>query len=105
METVQNHAELAGVDFRGATVEIVHHPDDIAYLDFQGVVARTDSLGVQLGPAAFQDAETLVRTLGHESVHVRQYQEGRIDSVTGPLEDEAYAAEEGFVAMWRRNRG
>ncbi|MCU7722221.1 hypothetical protein ODJ79_00680 [Actinoplanes sp. KI2] len=64
-------------------------------------LARTDSFGVQLGPAAFQDEETLVRTLGHESVHVVQYQHGRVTSVTGPLEDEAYAAEDGFVVTWR----
>jgi hypothetical protein len=100
-ETVQHYAELAGVDFRGAPVEIVESADDIAYLDFQGAVARTDSFGVQLGPAAFQDEETLVRTLGHESVHVVQHQQGRVTSMTGPLEDEAYAAEDGFVATWR----
>jgi hypothetical protein len=100
-DTVQHYAERAGVDFRGAPVEIVESADDIAYLDFQGAVARTDSFGVQLGPAAFQDEETLVRTLGHESVHVVQYQQGSVTSVTGPLENEAYAAEDGFVATWR----
>jgi hypothetical protein len=103
-DTVQRYAEMAGVDFRGSTVEVVESADDIAYLDFQGAVARTDSLGVQLGPAAFQDEETLVRTLGHESVHVRQHEDGRITTMTGPLEDEAYEAEEGFVETWRRNR-
>jgi hypothetical protein len=104
-DTVQHYAELAGVDFRGAPVDIVESADDIAYLDFQGAVARTDSFGVQLGPAAFQDEETLIRTLGHESVHVRQYQGGEVTTVTGPLEDEAYAAEDGFVETWRRNGG
>jgi len=104
-ETVQHYAELAGVDFRGSPVEIVESPDDIAYLDYQGAVARTDSFGVQLGPAAFQDEETLIRTLGHESVHVLQHQDGRVTTVTGPLEDEAYAAEDGFVDTWRSNRG
>ncbi|GAA2909617.1 hypothetical protein Acy02nite_25100 [Actinoplanes cyaneus] len=103
-ETVQHFAEMAGVDFRGVPVEVVESADDIAYLDFQGAVARTDSLGIQLGPAAFQDEETLVRTLGHESVHVRQHEDGRITTMTGPLEDEAYGAEEGFVETWRRNR-
>ncbi|MDI6097238.1 hypothetical protein QLQ12_01265 [Actinoplanes sp. NEAU-A12] len=103
-DTVQHFAEMAGVDFRGVPVEVVESADDIAYLDFQGAVARTDSLGVQLGPAAFQDEETLVRTLGHESVHVRQHEEGRITTMTGPLEDEAYEAEESFVETWRRNR-
>ena len=102
-ETIQHYAESAGVDFRGAPVEIVEGADDVAYLDFQGAVARTDSFGVQLGPAAFQDEETLVRTLGHESVHVRQHQEGRITTNTGPLEDEAYEVEDGFVAAWRRH--
>ncbi|WP_211193320.1 hypothetical protein [Actinoplanes sp. TBRC 11911] len=103
-ESVRHYAELAEVDFRGAHIEIVESADDVAYLDFQGAVARTDAFGVQLGPAAFQDEETLVRTLGHESVHVRQHEEGRITTVTGPLEDEAYKAENGFVAAWRRNR-
>jgi hypothetical protein len=67
-------------------------------------VARTDDLGVQLGPAAFQDEETLVRTLGHESVHVRQYEDGVVSTGTPALEDEAYAAEDAFVETWRRNR-
>jgi hypothetical protein len=104
METVEHYANLADVDFRGAPIEIMESADDVAYLDFQGAVGRTDSLGVQLGPAAFQDEETLVRTLGHESVHVRQHQEAQISTLTGPLEDEAYEAEDGFVAAWRSNR-
>jgi len=103
-ETVEHYVRLAGVDFRGANVEIIEGADDIAYLDFQGAVARTDDLGVQLGPAAFQDEETLVRTLGHESVHVRQYEDGVVSTSTGPLEDEAYAAEDTFVENWRNGR-
>ncbi|SDT66755.1 WXG100 family type VII secretion target [Actinoplanes derwentensis] len=70
-ETIQHYTELAGVDFRGMPVDAVESADDIAYLDIQGAVARTDQFGVQLGPSAFLDEETLVRTLGHESVHVR----------------------------------
>jgi hypothetical protein len=103
-ETVEHYARLAGVDFGDAPVDIVESADDIAYLDFQGAVARTDAYGVQLGPAAFQDEETLVRTLGHESVHVRQYQDGRVTTTTGPLEDEAYGSEDGFVETWRNNQ-
>lgn len=104
-ETVDRYSELAGVDFQGRPVDIVEGADDIAYLDYQGAVARTDDMGVQLGPAAFQDEETLVRTLGHESVHVQQYADGRVSTMTGPLEDEAYAAEDAFVDTWRRNSG
>lgn len=103
-ETVDQYTRLAGVDFGDAPVEIIESADDIAYLDFQQAVARTDADGVQLGPAAFQDEETLVRTLGHESVHVRQYQEGRVTTTTGPLEDEAYGAEDAFVETWRNKR-
>jgi hypothetical protein len=103
-ETVAHYAQLAGVDLRGTNVEIIGAADDLAYLDFQGAIARTDGLGVQLGPAAFQDEETLVRTLGHESVHVKQYEDGVVSTSTGPLEDEAYAAEDGFVEKWRNNR-
>jgi hypothetical protein len=35
-ETVEHFARLAGADLRGANVEIIESPDDIAYLDFQG---------------------------------------------------------------------
>ncbi|GAA1600432.1 hypothetical protein GCM10009764_25380 [Nocardia ninae] len=103
MDTIEEYARLAGIDLRGAKIEILDDADTISYLDFQGAIARTDSLGVQLGPASFQDAETLVRTLAHENVHVRQYAEGQINSMTRALEDEAYAAEDAFVDTWRRN--
>lgn len=105
MDTVHEYSRLAEVDFQGATVEILTELDDIRYLDFQGAVARTDDLGVQLGPAAFQDAETLVRTLGHESIHVDQIRQGRTIGTAelGQLEDEAYGAEQRFVDAWRRN--
>lgn len=102
LETVESYARSAAIDLDGVDVQIVDDQETIAYLDYMGAVARTDQQGVQLGPAAFQDEETLVRTLGHESVHVQQYREGRVtDSLTEPLEAEAYAAEEGFVDRWR----
>lgn len=99
--TIDHYARLAGIDLDGVDLQIVTTADDIGYLDFQGAVARTDALGVQLGPAAFQDEETLVRTLAHERIHVEQYRQGRVDSNTGPLEDEAYQAEQRYVDTWR----
>ena len=102
-ETIAHYAALAGADLSGVNVEIIESADDVAYLDFMQAVARTDADGVQLGPAAFIDEETLVRTLGHESIHVEQYRQGRVTSDVGPLEEEAYAAEEAFVETWRRN--
>ncbi|WP_216912440.1 hypothetical protein [Nocardia noduli] len=103
MDTIEEYARLAGIDLRGAKIEILDDADTISYLDFQCAIARTDAQGVQLGPAAFQDPETLVRTLAHENVHVRQYAEGKINSVTRGLEEGAYAAEDAFVETWRRN--
>lgn len=100
---MDHDTQVAEADFRGAPVEIVEDPSTIAYLDYQGAVARTDSQGVQLGPAAFQDEDTLVRTLGHESTHVEQYQSGQVSSLNGPLEEAAYAAEDEFVETWRRD--
>lgn len=105
LDTVEHYARAAAVDLEGIEVEVVDDAETIDYLDYMEAVARTDHLGVQLGPAAFQDEETLVRTLGHESVHVQQYREGRItDSLTESLEAEAYAAEEEFVEHWRSGR-
>jgi hypothetical protein len=105
-ETVEYYARLAGVDFHGGDVAILttaKDGDTIRYLDMQGAIARTDDLGIQLGPAAFQDPETLVRTLAHEAVHVKQYQDGAISSATAASEEEAYAAEDKFVETWKRN--
>ncbi|WP_245714188.1 WXG100-like domain-containing protein [Nocardia vaccinii] len=106
METVEYYARLAGVDFHGGNVDILtaaKDGDTIRYLDMQGAIARTDDMGIQLGPAAFQDPETLVRTLAHEAVHVKQYQQGAISSATAASEAEAYAAEDAYVETWRRN--
>lgn len=109
METVDRYAELAGVDFHGAKVDILdpeRDADTIAYLDSQGAAARTDEWGVQLGPAAFADEETLVRALGHEATHVEQLRNGRLDTdVREQWEQEAYAAEEQYVERWRLNSG
>ncbi|ROT32291.1 hypothetical protein [Micromonospora sp. HM5-17] len=102
METVLHHAELAGIDLQDVDVEIVEDTDTLRYFDFMGACARTDDLGIQLGPAAFVDAETLVRTLGHESIHVQQWRDNRVNSNVVALEEEAYAAEDGFVERWQR---
>ncbi|MEV4758011.1 hypothetical protein AB0J86_23245 [Micromonospora sp. NPDC049559] len=104
-EMVDHYARLAEVDLDGVNLEIIESSDDAAYLDFAQAAARTDDKGIQLGPAAFQDEETLVRTIAHERVHVDQYREGRISTLTGPLEDEAYAVEDRYVENWRRNKG
>lgn len=100
-ETVRSYAERAGVDIDGVNVEVVDDPEVIRYLDLVEAMARTDAVGIQLGPAAFVDEETLVRTLAHERVHVTQYQQGRVDSDTERLEAEAYAAEDAYVRSWR----
>jgi hypothetical protein len=110
MDTVNHYARLAEVDFRGANVHVLDNlveadMDTIRYLDYMQASARTDEFGVQLAPAAFQDAETLVRNLGHESVHVGQIQSGRTIGTgnLAELEAEAYGAEQGFLDAWRRN--
>jgi len=110
MDTVNEFARLGEVDFLGANVHILDNLVDadmstIRYLDYMGASARTDDLGVQLAPAAFQDSETLVRNLGHESIHVGQIQSGRSINTAdlGQLEAEAYGAEQRFVDAWRRN--
>ncbi|WP_280395050.1 hypothetical protein [Nocardia brasiliensis] len=102
MDTNEHYVQLARIDLRGAKIEILDDADTISYLDFQGAIARTDALGVHLGPAAFRDVQALVRTLAQENVHVRQYAEGWINSVTRALEDGAYAAEDRLVDTWRR---
>ncbi len=104
-DTIHLHARAGGVEIGNTPIEIVEDTDTIAYLDYQRASARTDADGVQLGPAAFADGETLVRTLAHEMQHVKQYQDGRVTSDTRSLEAEAYAVEDHHVEQWKRSGG
>jgi hypothetical protein len=98
-DTVNSFADRMGIDLQGIDVNIVDNPDDAAYLDLQGAAGQTPSeLGgtsFNLGPAAFQDEDTLASTIAHEYFHVLQLQAGvEVSSETVPiLEDEAYASE------------
>lgn len=101
--TVQDYAQRAGVGLEGVTVQLLSAPDDIRYLDSMGGAAFTSDGTIYLGPASFQDEETLVRTLGHERMHVWQEQiHGPPSSAMLPeFERTAYASEDMFWNHFR----
>ena len=106
MDTIEDTARSAGIDLEGIDVQIALSPDDIRYLDSQGAMARADDLGIQLGPAAFADKETLIRALAHERTHVDQFKNVVPDSANRhALEAAAYAAEQVFVDFWKAGGG
>jgi hypothetical protein len=60
----------AGLD--GVSIRLLDGADDIRYLDANGAAAFASDNTIYLGPAAFVDEETHVRTLGHERIPVCQ---------------------------------
>lgn len=73
------------------------------YLDSRGAVGFASDGTIYLGPSAFADEETLVRTLAHERTHIYQQRvwgpPGSDDVQT--FEDAAYAIEDTFWEFFR----
>lgn len=69
METVLAHAESGGVGLKGINVKII----DEAPPQFFGW-AHPSGKEIHLYPSAFNNTETLIKTLGHERTHAYQFQ-------------------------------
>jgi hypothetical protein len=103
LDTVHDYATRGGVGIDGVRIQLLEAGDDIRYLDANGASAFASDNTIFLGPAAFVDEETLIRTLGHERTHIWQqtiWQSGS-GRVNAQLEDAAYATEDSFVQYFR----
>ncbi len=101
--TVDDIAASGGVGLDGVNVRILTGADDIRYLDSQGAAAFASDRTIHLGPAAFADEQTLLRTLAHERTHIYQQQIWRPGSGNlRQLEDAAYGIEDAFWEFFRR---
>lgn len=103
MDTVHAVAGRAGVGLDDVPVQLLDDADDVRFLDEnRWATGITDRHGIGLGPAAFADEETLVRTLGHERTHWMQLQlYGNSSALTSSFEQAAYGIEDSFVWYWR----
>ncbi len=68
LKNVKNVANKAGVGLDGVKVKIDRNPELLG----RNVYGYTDGKTITLYPDAFTNTETLVRTLGHERMHVYQ---------------------------------
>ena len=68
IKNVKNIAQKAGIGLDDVKVKI----DRNAELMGKGIYGYTDGKTITLYPDAFTDTETLVKTLGHERIHVYQ---------------------------------
>ena len=68
LKNVKRIANKAGIGLKGVRLKIDRNPD----LFGKGVYGYTDGTTITLYPDAFTNTETLVKTLGHERMHVYQ---------------------------------
>lgn len=85
-----------GIEMKDAKWYIVRDKELAERPEFMGYTLA-DGSGIQLYPAAFTNREQLVKTMGHEYIHLQQtWQRGKIDSTEELMlrEREAYGSEE-----------
>lgn len=84
------------IDMKDAKWYIIRDKELAERPEFMGYTLP-DGSGIQLYPAAFTNREQLVKTMGHEYIHLQQtWQRGKIDSTEELMrrEREAYGSEE-----------
>lgn len=94
LRNVQKVAKNAGIGLDGVKVKIVRDPELIG----KGLYGHADANTIELYPDAFTNTEELVKTLGHERMHVYQTRTFGIPDSTmlGKFENAAYGSE----GMW-----
>ncbi|MFI0146348.1 RHS repeat domain-containing protein [Streptomyces globisporus] len=101
---IKQFADAAGIDLSGVRIRIDRNPELIG----KNLFGHTDKRTITFYPDAFSNADTLVRTIGHERTHVMQYDlYGRTSNVAelGARERAAYDIEDSFVYHWEMQGG
>lgn len=92
IRNVKNIVKKAGIGLDGVKIKI----DRNAELVGKGIYGYTDGKTITLYPDAFTDTETLVKTLGHERMHVYQtsiFGKPTSSDILQEFENGAYASE------------
>lgn len=94
----------AGIDLKGIKLKIDRNSELLG----KGLFGHTDGSTITLYPDAFTNIETLVKTLGHERIHV--YQENMFgllmsSSAVKLYETAARASEAGWWAFYQLTNG
>lgn len=103
-KTVRTVAKDYGIDTKGLTI-VIEKKAELLALPIAGS-ANSGKVGeIAFLPNAFKDRETLIRTIFHEKHHVEQYRKYGAEFVTKNarrFEQEAYEAEEKFIAELKK---
>ncbi|MDE7425415.1 MAG: hypothetical protein K2N51_17285, partial [Lachnospiraceae bacterium] len=106
MENVKMVCQDGGIDYSGIKIKIVDDPELIKYR-FLGYTHPGGDI-VELYPNAFKNKETLVKTLGHERIHVMQnklYGPPQDSKTCGLFEDAATDSENVWWEYYKKVNG
>jgi len=101
--TVKSVANDAGVGLQGVKLRIVRDPSFLG----RGMFGYAHKRSITLFPDAFQNHETLVRTLGHERTHIFQfslYGRPSSSSQAAAWESAAFEIENTFLNFYKTNK-
>ena len=101
---IREVAKKYGFDTKGLILNIDTN-EELLRIPFAGEAVPEEIGKITFFPNAFRSEEELLRTLFHESVHVRQFREYGVEYVQNNLEEferQAYAAENEFIGRLKK---
>ena len=101
---IREVAKKYGFDTKGLILNIDTN-EELLRIPFAGEAVPEEIGKITFFPNAFRSEEELLRTLFHESVHVRQFREYGVEYVQNNLEEferQAYAAENEFIERLKK---
>ena len=104
LKSVKRVANTAGIGLEGIKIKINRNPE----LFREGLYGYTDGKTITLYPAAFTNTETLVKTLGHERMHVYQvrvFGKPTSTDVLKEFEEAAYLSEKDWWNYYKAMKG
>lgn len=100
LKNVKKLAKESGIGLEGIKIKIDRNPELIG----KGVFGFTDGKTITLYPDAFIDTETLIKTLGHERMHVYQvsiFGKPKSTDVLGKFEKAAFGSEKNWWDFYK----
>lgn len=101
---IREVAKEYNISLKGITLEIIADEDWLRS-SYTGMTDEPIGL-VMFFPNAFESKETLLRTIYHEKIHVKQYQKygvAYVQNHNGKFEDEAYVFEDKFIKSLKKD--
>jgi hypothetical protein len=105
MRNVKKYAREGGVGLNGIKIRLIRDKDLVGRNVFG--YAHPNGKMIDLYPDAFQSAEMLIRTLGHERTHIFQFSifGAPANTIMGDaFERAAFGIEDTFIHYWKLNK-